>query len=75
MVTQTKTKHAYKNTQASKPSKEKRGVTKDRQCPLVFSSKRTQTKSTNHHPKQHHENRNERTARERGEIEAKGGKR
>lgn len=49
-------RHAYTNTHASKPAKEKRGVTKDRQCPLVFSSKRNQTKSTNHNPKKSHKN-------------------
>lgn len=48
--TDTDKTHTYKNTHALKPAKEKRGGTKDRQCPLVFSSKRNQTKSTNHHP-------------------------
>lgn len=57
--------HAYKNTHALKPAKAKRGVTKDRQCPLVFSSKRNQTKSTNHHPKQSHKNRYRKGARKR----------
>lgn len=48
--TDTDDRYAHQNTHAWKPAKGKRGVTKDRQCPLVFSSKRNQTKSTNHHP-------------------------
>lgn len=63
--TDTEETHALKNTHASKPAKGKQGVTKDRQCPLVFSSKRNQTKSTNHHPWQNHKNRYRRGAREK----------
>lgn len=54
--------HTWKNTHALKPAKGNRGVTKDRQCPLVFSLKRNQTKSANHHPKQSHKNRYRRGA-------------
>lgn len=41
----------HTNTHVQKPAKGNTGVTKDRQCPLVFSLKRNQTKSANHHPK------------------------
>lgn len=46
--------HTCRNTYTSQPAHGKRGVTKDRHCPLVFSSKRNQTKisSPTHHPLQ-----------------------
>lgn len=71
--TSTDKTHAHKNTHASKPAQGKRGVTKDRQCPLVFSSKRNQTKSTNHHPQAKRQIQiQEGSKRERGRGEARG---